>query len=311
MGERELLGWFRKRLDARDPTVLAGAGLDDCAHLRLPEGQNLIVTADTLLEGTHFLPQTDPVKVGWKTVAVNLSDLAASGARPLWAVVGLGVRRGLGDRWVMRLTEGMLSCCRRYGLHLVGGDVTGGDGPSSITLTAMGVPYPGGPLLRGGARPGDILVVSGRLGGSIRGRHLQPEPRLREIEAILQVLAPHAGMDLSDGLALDLARMLDPADAGAVLDEAAIPVSPDAEAQAQENGRPALAHALNDGEDFELLLALAPEDWARLQAAWPPPGIATPLTAVGTVVRERGLALRRRDGRVEPLEARGYEHDLG
>jgi len=222
----------------------------------------------------------------------------------------------------------MLAAADRFGATLAGGDTTSGPGPACVTVTALGEPMPGGPVTRGGARPGDVLAVTGRLGGSLRpaggGRHLRPEPRLREIEWLLRLAGGglRAAMDLSDGLAMDLPRLARESGVGAAVEAGRVPVSASAlelaRLETAKDARSGLAretavrHALRDGEDFELLLALAPEAWEKVSAAWPPSSDGTrktlaPVTRIGTFNRNRQIRLLWPDGRKEPLSG-GYEH---
>lgn len=309
MGEESFLFWLRKRLACKDPSVLVGAGDDDCAHLRADASGRLAVTTDTLLEGTHFTPEDDPLAIGWKTVAVNISDLAASGCAPRWATVNLGLRRGVGERWAKMLVEGMIGCARTYGMRLVGGDTTSGEGSGSVSLTAIGVPIGSRPLLRGDAKPGDAILLTGALGGSlVAGRHLKPTPRLAEIHAILERVGVHACIDISDGLVLDTHRLCTASGCGCELVRRAIPLHPDAHTAAAQSGQTAHDHALADGEDFELLLTLPEDACNALLATYPTTGTLAPLTRIGTIEEEPGVRLLYEDGHVAPLQTKGYEH---
>lgn len=204
------------------------------------------------------------------------------------------------------LHAGMAPLAERFGVALAGGDTNAWDGPLVICVTILGRAVPPGPVRRSGARPGDAIVVTGPLGGSRLGRHLRPEPRLAEALALHRSAPLHAMIDLSDGLASDLRHLLDESGGpGAVLDAEAIPVHPDAETLARRDGRPALEHALADGEDFELCLTLDPGDADRLLAVPPAP---CRLLRVGTITAEPGLRLRRPDGSIEPLTIRGFDH---
>jgi len=281
----------------------------------------LAATTDIFLEGTHFRPDDDPWAVGWKAAAANLSDLAATGCRARWLLAAAGVRRDTGEEWLRRAAEGLLACAREFGAALVGGDTTSGNGPTSICVTALGTPLPGAPLLRSGARAGDVVAVTGAFGGSLLGRHLRPVPRLREIAALLAASEAMGGgvvtaaMDVSDGLALDLSRLCRESGCGAEVDAAAIPVHPDAATLAETSEREsALHHALGDGEDFELLVTVRPADWDALLARYAEargrnPSLA-PLAKVGICVEDRGLRLRTEEGGVIPLAPLGYEHDF-
>jgi len=307
MDEASFINWLRGRIHCGDETVIVGAGSDDCAILRAPAGR-IAVTTDMLLENTHFTADAVPEDVGWKAMAVNLSDLAASGCEPRWAVAAVGLRQGLPSDYGKRLAEGLLACAERFGVSLVGGDTTAGKGPISIAVTALGETLPGGPLLRSGARPGDILAVTGELGGSLLGKHLRFTPRVKEIRALLDLAPVHACIDISDGLALDLCRLMSESGCGAVIEEALVPIADDAVAMAHRTGRDPLEHALADGEDFELLLAIPLLSWQVISAAWPLPSIRTPLRCLGKATVDKAIRLLRRDGREEVLAPKGYQH---
>lgn len=309
MDEDGIVAWVRDKLRPTDNTVLLGAGWDDCAHLLAPEETNLLMTTDALVEGVHFKPDDDPGKIGFKTIAATLSDLAASGARARWGVVALTMRKGLPEDWSTKLLEGMRACAERYAFQIVGGDCTSGSGPVNIAVTGVGTALPGGPVSRGSAAPGDVLCVTGQFGGSILGRHLMPTPRLREIAGILQRVTLHGCMDVTDGLALDLHRFLGHSRVGAVLVEEQIPIHPDARRLAAESGRSPLDHALHDGEDFELLFALDPESCEALVAEWPTFS-TTALTAIGFVEPGGGVLVTRDDGEPYELPAEGFRHDF-
>jgi thiamine-monophosphate kinase len=301
VNELDLIDWLRPRLPMRADVEL-GAG-DDCALVR-PDGGPLAVTVDQLLEGVHFRPEDDPAAVGWKTLAVSLSDLAAMGCAPRWAVTALGMRRGAAEDWPRRFAEGLGMCAREYGVALVGGDYTVGDGPISVSLTAIGSPFNGGPARRDGARAGDVLAVTGALGGSIRGRHLRFAPRLAESRSLCAHGGVRAMMDLSDGLAADLPRFCRASGVGARVHAATLPVHPDVPQAGQAD--PAYLHAMQDGEDFELLVALAPGRIDALMAGWPHP---TPLTVIGECAGAADeLVLVDPEGNAGDWPGGGYVH---
>jgi thiamine-monophosphate kinase len=309
MGEKEILAYVRERFRSADPTVTVGTGPDDCAFVSVEAGQ-LAITTDALVEGTHFSAGDAPESVGWKAMAVNLSDLAASGSRPRWAVVAASIRKSAGEAWARAVVRGLAECAAAFGIQIVGGDTTTAEAATCLSVTALGTPYPGGPVLRSGARPGDTLLVTGALGGSLLGRHLRPVPRLAEIETLLRLGTVHACMDLSDGLALDLSRLLAESGCGATLVADAIPLSPDALTRSRESGETPLAHALHDGEDFELLCAVPPETLERIAGRWSALGSETPITGIGRIDERPGMRIRRPDGTEEPLEPGGFTHEF-
>jgi thiamine-monophosphate kinase len=302
-----LIRWIKEHTAAGGPATL-GIG-DDCALLRLTPGAELVVTTDMLMDGRHFhLDEAGARAVGIKAMGVNLSDIAAMAARPVAAVVAVGLPRQGGKAVAVarHLHAGLTEMAERFGVAVVGGDTNAWDGPLVVSVTLLGETTPRGAVRRSGARPGDVIFVTGPLGGSLLGRHLRPEPRVAEALAIHQAAPIHALIDISDGLAADLGHVLDESgDLGAVLDADAVPVHPDALALSARDGRPPLEHALGDGEDFELCLTVAHDDADRLAASPPAPAR---LYRVGRVVSRPGLRLRAADGSLSPLDPAGFDH---
>lgn len=306
-GEFELIDWIRARTRAqgRDRTVL-GIG-DDCALLRFAPGSETLVTVDMLMDGRHFrLDRDGPEAIGYKALGVNLSDIAAMAGVPIAAVVSVALPRGLAAAIAKGLHAGMAPLADRFRVDFVGGDTNAWEGPLVISVTLIGEATSRGPVRRAGARPGDVVLVTGPLGGSLLGRHLRPEPRINEALALHAVAPIHAMIDISDGLSSDLGHILkESGTLGAVLDAGAIPIHADARAASARDGRDPLDHALNDGEDFELCLVVPPDAADRLLSSPPPPAI---LHRIGEVTEQPGLRLRDADGRPEPLPARGFDH---
>jgi thiamine-monophosphate kinase len=286
---------------------------DDAAVIRPPAGRRTVVTVDMLMEGVDFLlgPDCSGRAVGHKALAVSLSDLAAMGSRPEAAVVAVALPRRGGSDLGRDIQAGIAAVAAEFDVALAGGDTNTWDGPLVISTTLLGSVAPGRAWRRDGARPGDLLVASGRFGGSLAGRHLAVTPRCREAEAIAEEYQVHAAIDVSDGLSLDVARLAAVSGVAVVLDLDAVPVHPDAEAMAARpgDGRSPLEHALADGEDFELVLALPAAEAERLVGAAGRPPLELPLTIIGEVTAGAGLFARAPDG-PRPLPARGYQHDL-
>lgn len=306
-GEFGLIDWIRRHTPA--PTRGVGIG-DDCAVVEF-DGAATLVTVDMLMDGRHFrLAEDGPEAVGRKAMSVNLSDVAAMAGVPRYAVVAVALPRGSAAEVARGLHEGLREMADRFGVALVGGDTNAWDGPLVVSVTLMGVATARGPRRRSAARVGDAIFVTGPLGGSLfRGRHLRPEPRVAEALALDEAGAVRAMIDLSDGLSSDLGHILQESGGlGAVIDADAVPIHPDAIDHARADGVPPLDHALNDGEDFELCFT-APADAADSLAASPPEGVR--LHRVGTIVEVPGLRLRSADGRLTPLEARGFDHMRG
>jgi thiamine-monophosphate kinase len=302
-GEFAFIDWLRRRTPA-DPRVLLGPG-DDTAALQLTPGSPVLVTTDMLLEGSCFvLAEAGPRRVGRKAMAVNLSDIAAMAGRPTAAVVSVGVPRTGGRALAEELYQGLREMADEFDTAIVGGDTNSWDGPLVISVTLFGEPTGRGPVTRSGARPGDWLLCTGPLGGSIRGHHLDFTPRVHEALRLNEVAELHAMIDVSDGLAADVWHLCTESGIGAVLRADAIPVA-DAARQMADGGSP-LEHALGDGEDFELIFAVSPAEGQCLVETQPVPGIT--LAAVGECV-ESGLWLES-GGERRPLEPRGYVHDF-
>ncbi len=299
LAELEILDWLQRLGADNAREVLVGIG-DDAAVLELG-GEKLLVTTDMLTEGTHFtLDGTDLRLIGRKAVAVNLSDIAAMGGSPIAAFLALAARRGTAVADVQRILEGAVEICREFNCALAGGDLNGTDGPVTVCVTLIGRSGPAGPILRRGARPGDVVFVTGRLGGSLSGKHLRFVPRLKESRFLVDHGPPSALIDLSDGLALDAHRIAAASNCRIVLDADAIPLSH----QALQAETP-LDRALYDGEDFELLGCMQPQKWDQIRRLW---SFETAITAIGVVEAGAGVYLRLTDGSLREVEQRGYDH---
>jgi len=321
--EHEFIEWLRSRV-GRHARLRLGIG-DDAAVLSLPSepqlepggeaAGNLLIASDLLAEGVHFeLDSVGPRRVGHKALAVNLSDMAAMAARPRAAVVsilapggdGLAARGG-GLELAKELYEGLLPLAERYDVALAGGDTNCWSGQLVIDVTILGQPGPAPPWQRSGARPSDAILVTGELGGSLAGRHLDFEPRVNEALAIAERWPIRAAMDISDGLSLDLSRMCAVSNCGAELELSRIPVSNAARETAAKTRRDPLEHALTDGEDFELLLAAPPEVAAEMTAA---DDLGVRVTEIGRFVKQGGIRGRDASGNLRELAPAGYVHGV-
>jgi thiamine-monophosphate kinase len=250
-----------------------------------------------LVEGVHFQRRTVPARwIGWKALAANVSDIAAMGGLPLAAVVSLGVPRTTPIQFIDALYGGIARCAKRFGLTIIGGDTV--RAPHVIVDVAiLGTVDREHLTLRSGARVGDILFVTGRLGGSLRsGRHARFLPRLREAQAVVRRVKVRAMMDLSDGLAAELWQMSRASRARLRIQRAAVPVA---------RAAGSVEHALMDGEDFELLFAVAQRDAPRVPRRLG----RCPVTPIGAVIG-RGVRVEQEypDGRIRPLVPTGFTH---
>ena len=295
VGEVRLIARLKRRL--RQPaSVLVGIG-DDAAVLAGAGRQRLLFACDMLVEGVHFRRHDLPAEwIGWKALACNISDIAAMGGQPRWAVVSLGLPPGTPLAFVDRLYAGLARCARRFGVAVVGGDTV--RAPQVIVDVAiLGEVRPEHLTLRSGVRVGDWLFVTGRLGGSYRsGRHARFTPRLAEARRLVQRVRVHAMMDLSDGLASDLWQLSRASRVTLQVASARIPVARAAKT---------VDHALMDGEDFELLFAVSPRQAKRLPRRLG----SCAITCIGMATgRGVGVELEETSGRIRPLIPHGFEH---
>lgn len=306
--EREFVDWLRGSLPTH-PLLKLGVG-DDAAVLSLGAAADAVVTTDLLADGTHFLTdEIDPELIGRKCLAANLSDLAAMAAEPVAVVVSLLLPRGGVARFdsgslARKLIEGMIPLAEEFHCAIAGGDTNAWDGRLAVSVTAIGRTTPRGPLLRSGAKVGDKLLVTGDLGGSLEGHHLAFTPRVREALLLHERYDLHAAMDVTDGLAIDLSRLAEASGVGALVVAESIPTSPSAERLALAAAGDPLDHALGDGEDFELLLAVPTTSAEAILTEQP---LACGVTLIGEVVAE-GLWLENKKAGRQALQPRGYLH---
>ena len=306
--ENDLLRWFRVTLPPHRQ-VLLGAG-DDAALLKLTDRANLVATTDMVMDGVDFrLGEHAPELIGRKSLAVNLSDLAAMAARPVAALVSLALPREGGESLAKRLYAGLMPLAAEFDCAIAGGDVNSWNGPLVISITALGEVQPGREWRRSGARPGDLILVTGSFGGSILGRHFSFTPRVSEALWLAEHLQVHAAIDVSDGLSLDLSRLADASGVGAGIQFDQVPVSNAAKelSASLADGTSPLDHALADGEDFELILAVNPQ--AAEQFFVQHPTWKQRLTPIGRITDQPGL-WRLEGTELQPLTPRGYQHRL-
>jgi thiamine-monophosphate kinase len=296
MGEFDYINWLRRQTPMA-PRVVVGPG-DDCAVLATRPNIPWVVTTDMLLEGSHFvLAEVGAFRVGRKAIAVNLSDIAAMGGTPIAAFVSVGLPKQNTQAIAEELYRGMREMADRFNVSIAGGDTNTWPDGLVVSVTLMGEPGPQGPILRSGAKPGDWLFVTGPLGGSIQGKHLDFTPRVHEALQLQQHAAIHAMIDISDGLSADAYHLCEESQCGLTLFADRIPLN---------DGIP-LERALCDGEDFELAFAVTPEDGAWLLKEQPIAGIL--LSHVGAFVDEMALFLEE-SGTRRRIAPRGFVHDF-
>lgn len=277
------------------PAVPCGIG-DDCAVLPpLSVGFELVLKSDPVVEGVHFLAGEVPARIGHKALARVLSDFAAMGARPRWALVNVQVPADRTVEWLEDVYRGLAALCRRCRVHVVGGDVTRAP-VFALNVFVTGEVAIGTALTRSAAKPGDLLAVTGCLGNSLAGHHLDFLPRLAEGSLLRAKGGVRAAMDLSDGLAADLPRLCAASGVGAVVETARLPLRAGADA----------AGAWRDGEDYELLFTVAPDRLAELTALWP--ATLAPLTVIGRITAEPGIQVQDEHGTLRALDLSGFDH---
>ncbi len=279
---------------------------DDMAVI-LPDDGLSLLSSDMLLDGVHFDTAIHrPEEIGRKALACCLSDCAAMAVNPIAATVSLALPKACELSWVKRLFTGMMEMASSYDVAIVGGDTTSWDGKLAIDVCVSAQPWPSvAPVTRFGAVAGDKLYVTGKLGGSLLGRHMTFTPRIRAARQIAESLGAnlHAMMDISDGLSLDCWRLCRTSGVGCVLDERLLDsiVHDDAMRASESDGRTTFEHALNDGEDFELLIAAKIDNLDEL--------VGLPMMAVGEVTESSfGLTIKHVDGSLQTLKPKGFVH---
>lgn len=289
LGEDAVVAALTRGLPA-GKDVRVGAG-DDCAVIGgVRDTWWRLLKTDAMVEGVHFLPETEPERVGWKALARAISDIAAMGGLPEHALVTLAARADESLERVKGIYAGLRKVARKFGVAIVGGETSRSPGPLFLNIALTGRVERRRCVLRSGGQPGDILMVTGGLGGSLRGKHLDFIPRVEEARWLVEHFRLTAMMDLSDGLAADLPRLARASDCGCELWEEQVP----------RNRGCTVAQALGDGEDFELLLAVRPKDAERLPHAWGKKFPRLPLTPIGRLLRDAPPAIESQHS--------GYDH---
>ncbi|HSH38782.1 MAG TPA: thiamine-phosphate kinase [Chthoniobacterales bacterium] len=289
LGEDRLLQQITRTLPRNRSVVLGPA--DDCALVRIDSNENLLVLkTDCVVEAVHFTADAKPSAVGWKAMARPLSDFAAMSAVPQAALVTLIVPAGTSASWIRQLYRGLSKAAAAFDVAIVGGETSRTDGPAALSVSVSGTVERDRCVRRSGGRAGDDLFVTGQLGGSLRGHHLKFTPRIVESRWLTEHFRVHAMMDLSDGLGADLPRLAAASGVGFDVDEATLP----------RNRGCSIEQAIGDGEDYELLFAIAPGDSERLQRRWRKRFRKLPLTWIGRFIPRSAFRV--------PPSFRGYVH---
>ena len=306
MNELELIARLTRSLPANG-SVVVGAG-DDCAVLDCGQpGCYLLFKTDAVVAGVHFTAEAAPEQIGHKALGRCLSDVAAMAGRPLAALVTIALPDDFSPDFVERIYAGINSLAQRHRVAIAGGETTRNPERLLLSIAMVGEVARERCILRSGAKAGDALFVTGELGGSLAGKHLEFEPRLAEAQWLTEHFPIHAMIDVSDGLAGDLRHILQSSQVGAELLARAIPVSRAAKLRARAQAKQPLLAALGDGEDFELLFTVASRDAVALLDGWKQKFPKLRLSCIGRITAERGLKLRDKTG-IHSLETHGYVH---
>jgi len=324
--ERALIGALNRRFGPPPPGVILGIG-DDCAALALEGPDYLLWTVDTLVEGVHFdLAFTSLEQLGWKALAVNLSDIAAMGGEPRYALLSLGWPPRRDRSQALSLADGLARAAREFGAAIIGGDTVASPVGLTLTVTLTGVVPAGQMVRRSGARPGDLVYVTGVLGEAAAGlevlkrglaldrdlrealveAHLAPRPQLKAGRLLAREGLATAMIDVSDGVATDLSHLCQASSVGARIEAAAVPVSPRLKAAAPRLGLDPLRLALTGGEDYQLLFTSPPQAAPSLALAFSRAGLAPP-RALGEITAAPGVLLVTAAGE-QDISWQGYDH---
>ncbi|MFH1202362.1 MAG: thiamine-phosphate kinase [Candidatus Omnitrophota bacterium] len=292
IGEFGLIKRFQRKISL-DSSVIKGSG-DDCAVLKFNQDKYLLFSCDMIVEGVDFTKKDEPSLIGRKALAVSISDIAACAGTPLHAVVSMGLSKNTSLKFIDEFSKGLFDLARKFHINIVGGDISKAK-ELVIDVSILGEVRKKYLVLRNGARPGDIIFVTGSLGGSIRGKHLRFNPRIEEAHFLVKNFKIDSMIDISDGLAADLGHILDESRAGAIIYEKLIPVSKDAKN---------FKEALFMGEDFELLFTASRSEAKKIIQKRP-----LSFKPIGEIFDKRfGLRLVDKNGKEKIIQPKGFRH---
>lgn len=300
--ESKITGYFAEKSNLNPADFPIGIG-DDMAQMCFGGLDSALITADMLLDGTHFDTNVHSFEqIGYKSMAASISDCAAMATIPFAAVVSVALPKGFSPNRLKELHAGLLRSGDMFDCKLIGGDITSwqsSEGKLAVNVTMLSKPASTKPIKRSDAKVGDIVCVTGNLGGSLSSKHICFIPRVKEALEIARIASPTAMMDISDGISTDLTHLARLSGVGATIEEKLLPIS-----QAALSSKNPLNSALSDGEDFELLFTISENDFEKLKTDWQ---IATPITAIGRIT-DNGMRIKYKDGSVDNLLPEGFDH---
>ena len=324
VGEFGLIDRIKQIIGELSPGVVAGIG-DDAAAFRPQPGRLGLLTTDTLVEGVHFhLRYTPLTSLGWKAVAINISDIAAMGGVPRYGVVSLALPKDWEVEMVESLYEGMEQCAMAYGCTLVGGDTVQSKGGCCLTVTILGDVKEDKIVTRDGAQEGDLLCMTGEMGGARVGlevlesgedekryadsvnRFLEPKPRLWEAKRFVDELDVSSMIDISDGLTSEIGHLCKQSGLGCLVDEQKVPAAGEAVRWAEEKKKPLSGYLLESGEEYELLFTVPERKYERWREK--KLDVNMKITVIGEMVDKREGIRVKSEGKVRSFVPRGWNH---
>ncbi len=304
MDEFSFIKWIRNN-QKKDKNIIIGIG-DDCSSIKINHNLLYLITTDMLVEGTHFeLKKNTPRKIGKKSIACSISDIAAMGCSAKYAVVSICFPLKTKTRFAKELFLGMKEEADEYNIKIIGGDIVKGKKMLAINVAMFGKNDGLKPVTRSGAKVDDAIMVTGTLGGSILRKHISFRPRLKEGLILNKKFSINSMIDVSDGLVADLNHLLEESGAGASLYEDKIPISADAKKLARKTGLSVLYHALHDGEDYELLFTLSNKESERLLASR---SFSIRVSKIGHIKKQSGIFMQDSNRKLRKIKPLGYKH---
>lgn len=304
MSELDLIKWIRKHSKS-DNRVIIGPG-DDAAVIDTKHNKSLVISTDTILDGTHFvLNETTPELIGRKAITSSISDIAAMGCNPEYILISVIFPNNTDKLFCKKLFASINKTAAKYNVQIIGGDIVSGKTELAITATIIGSTSNQPPVKRSGAKIHDIIMITSKLGGSILRKHLKFEPRISEGLILNNDFKINSMIDISDGLLVDMAHILEESKVGAIIDECRIPISKDAVILSQKSGKSPLHHALTDGEDYELLFTVAGNKVEKIIESTK---FKIPFSVIGCIQEKEGLFLKDGNGKLNRINPQGYEH---